>query len=139
MNKTEILAAIASDPALQTLAAVRDDAAIAAALSVGRTRLESTFIGVGAVMDCLGSVEGAAVLDALDALRATVSPIKWAWLLLERGELDIGLASVRVQIDALVPAVMTAEQAHALKDLALRPDPIQVNAVSDALNTVGAV
>lgn len=134
MTNAEILAAIAADPELQALAAVRNDAEIAAALSAGRTRIESTFVGVGRVMDCLGPVEGAAVLDALDALRATASPIKWAWLLLERGELDVGLPSVRAQIDTLVPAVMTAEQAVALKALALRPDPIPLNAVSEALN-----
>lgn len=120
--------------ALGPLVDVRNDAAIAAALSVGRTRIESTFVGVGRVMDCLGPVEGAAVLDALDALRATVSPVKWAWLLLERGELDVGLASVRGQIDALVPDVMTADQAQVLKDLAMRPDPIPLNVVSEALN-----
>lgn len=134
MTNAEILSAIAADPALQALAAVRNDAAIAAALSVGRTRIESTYIGVGRVMDCLGPVDGAAVLDALDALRATVSPVKWAWLLLERGELDVGLPSVRAQIDALVPAVMTAAQAEAIKALALRPDPVSLNAVSEALN-----
>lgn len=78
MTKTEILAAIAADPALQTLAAARDDVAIAVALSAGRTRIESTPIGVGRVMDCLGPAEGAAVLDALDALRTTVSPVKWS-------------------------------------------------------------
>lgn len=134
MTNAEILSAIAADPALQALASVRDDAGIAAALSVGRTRIESTFIGVGRVMDCLGPTEGAAVLDALDALRTTVSPVKWAWLLLERGELDVGLPSVRAQIDALVPAVMTAAQAEVLKAFALRPDPVPVNAVSEALN-----
>lgn len=122
MDATEIRAAIAADPALQAL--VPDTSAIAATLSVGRTRLESTFVGVGRVMDCLGPTEGAAVLDALDALRASSSPVKWAWLLLERGELDIALASVRAQIDALTPAVFSPEQAEAIKTLAERPDPV---------------
>lgn len=116
MTPNEIRAAIAADPALQAL--VPDTVALAAALSARATRFAPTLIGVGRVMDCLGPVEGAAVLDALDALRATVSPVKWAWLLLERGELDVGLASVRMQIDALTPSVFSVEQAAKLKALA---------------------
>lgn len=134
MTSDEIRSAIVAAPELQALAAARNDAAIATALSDGRMRIESKKIGVGTVMDCLGPVDGAAVLDALDALRAVSSPIKWAWLLLERGELDIGLPSVRSQIDMLVPAAMTAAQAEALKALALLPDPVSVNAVSEVLN-----
>ena len=70
MDATEIRAAIAADPALQTL--VPDTTALAAALSQGRTQTVSTFVGVGRVMDCLGPTEGAAVLDALDGLRVKV-------------------------------------------------------------------
>lgn len=120
MDANEIRAAIAADPALQAL--VPDTTALAASLSQGRTQTVSAFVGVGRVMDCLGPTEGAAVLDALDGLRAVSSPVKWAWLLLERGELDVGLQSVRSQIDALTPAVFTPAQAAAIKALAERPE-----------------
>ena len=122
MDATEIRAAIAADPVLQAL--VPDTTALAAALSQGRTQTVSTLVGVGRVMDCLGPTEGAAVLDALDGLRAVSSPVKWAWLLLERGELDVGLQSVCSQIDALTPAVFTGAQAAAIKALAERPEPV---------------
>lgn len=122
MDANEIRAAIAADPALQAL--VPDTTALAAALSQGRTQTVSTLVGVGLVMDCLGPTGGAAVLDALDGLRAVSSPVKWAWLLLERGELDVGLQSVRSQIDALTPAVFTPAQAAAIKALAERPEPV---------------
>lgn len=122
MDATEIRAAIAADPALQAL--VPDTTALAAALSQGRTQTVSTLVGVGLVMDCLGPTEGSAVLNALDGLRAVSSPVKWAWLLLERGELDVGLQSVRSQIDALTPAVFTTAQAEAIKALAERPETV---------------
>lgn len=122
MDANEIRAAIAADPALQAL--VPDTSALAAALSQGRTQTVSTLVGVGRVMDCLGPTEGAAVLDALDGLRAVSSPVKWAWLLLERGELDVGLQSVRTQIDALTPAVFTTAQAEAIKALAEHPEAV---------------
>lgn len=122
MTHDEIRAAIAADPALQAL--VPDTSALAAALSFGRTRLVTRMVNVGTVLDTLGPVDGAAVLDALDALRAHVSAVKWAFILLERNELDISLPSVRGQIDALIGPVFTAAQAAALKALAEQPDEV---------------
>ena len=52
MTADEIRAAIAADPALQAL--VPDTQAIAAALSVGRTRYVETQIGVGTIIEVLG-------------------------------------------------------------------------------------
>lgn len=122
MTEQEIRDAIVASSALQAL--VPDTVALAAALSVGRVRLQKCFTGVGRIMDTLGPPEGASVLDTLDSLKATVPAIKWAFILLERGELDVGLVSVRSQIDALTPAVFSVEQAAALKALAEIPDPI---------------
>lgn len=111
-----------------------DHGAIAEALSVNRTELKSTPIGVGTVLDTLGPVDGAAVLDALESLKASVSAIKWAFILLERGELDVGMLSVRGQIDALTGTVFSAEQAKKLKDLAVQKltvSPVDVQRVID--------
>lgn len=90
-----------------------------------RTRVESTLIGFGSVMDSLGPVDGAALLDALDALRAQVSMVKWAWVLLEQGRLDVGLASTRQALDALTGdgKPFSALTAAAIKNLAVVADP----------------
>lgn len=114
----------------------RDDGLIAATLSQGRTKIVSRQIGIGTILDALGPTDGAAVLDALDALRTQSSIIKWAWHLLDRGELDIGLASTRAQIDALVPGVFTQVQADALKALAVAPDVVTPQDVAKALEGV---
>ena len=131
MTPAEIISAISADPALQAL--VPDTSALAAALSAGRTRIVSTLVGVGRVMDCLGPTAGAQVLDALDALKPQVSPVKWAFILLERGELDVGLESVRAQIDTLTPAVFSADQAAAIKALAEAPAPVSEFEVRSAI------
>jgi hypothetical protein len=55
-----------------------------------------------------------------------------AWVLLERGELDVGLASTRGQIDAITGEGLpfTAEQAAIIKGLAERQAPYWPNVVS---------
>jgi hypothetical protein len=115
----------------------RDDGAIAAALSVGRTKLVSTMIGFGRILDALGPTDGATVLDTLESIKASNSALKWAWYLLERGELDVSLASVRGQIDALATAgAMTQTQADAIKDLAVQVDVVTANDVAHALEGI---
>lgn len=117
----------------QEVLAARDTQAIADALSAGRTRRVSTPIGFGRVLDALGPVDGATVLDTLEAIKAGNAPLKWAWYLLERGELDIALDSVRGQIDMLaLGGAMTTAQAVALKALAETPDPIDEMTVRQA-------
>lgn len=118
------------DPLLPT----RNDVAIAAVLGAGRVRVVSRMINVGSVLDVLGPNDGAAVLDALEAMKSAVPAVRWAFVLLERNELDVGLASTRGQIDALTGVVFSPTQAAAIKALAEQPDPIAVSAVSDALN-----
>jgi hypothetical protein len=119
MTSEEIRQAIEASPALMAL--VPDADAIAAALSEGRTSTVETLGGVGYVMAVLGPTSGAAVLDALDALAATNSVVKWAWVLINRGELDFGHPTTRAMITSLVPAVMTTAQADALLAAATVP------------------
>lgn len=116
----------------------RDDSAIAAALSVERTKLVETRIGYDTVLATLGAESGAQVLDTLEALSASNSPVKWAMRLLEAGRLDMANEQTRLQVDALAAGgVMTAEQAKKIKALAVVDDPVAVNAVSDILNEMG--
>lgn len=82
-------------------------------------QLIETRIGYGAIMSALGAVEGAGVLDRLETLSATNSPVKWAMKLLAVDNLNIGNLEARAQVDSLVVAgVMSLEQATKLKALA---------------------
>lgn len=117
--------------------AKRDDAAIAAAVNlIRKPAIASRQIGFGMVLDALGADEGAAVLDKIDSLRPSVPRLKYVWILLEKGELDVGLPSVRSGLDALVDVAMTDAQAAKLKALAEVSDPVSVSDVSDVLNGV---
>lgn len=118
--------------------ASRNDAAIAAALSVGRVRIEKRLIGIGTVLDALGPEAGAEVVDRIEALAVASKPVKWGFFLLQRDNLDVALPSVRAQFDELAAAgVMTQAQADTLKALGQVADPVPVNDVSDILNAAG--
>jgi hypothetical protein len=86
------------------------------------TKVVSRLIGIGTVMDVLGPIQGATLLNGLEALKSSNSVIKWAWYLLENGNLDVGLESTRAQLDFLVTAgVITSQQSTTIKNLAVVP------------------
>ena len=87
---------------------------IAALLNVPQAVLVERMIGIGTVMDALGPADGAALLASFEAQVATDHVVKYGWFLLERERLDVGLASTRAMLDALLPA----EAATTLKGLA---------------------
>ena len=112
----------ALDPAL---VASRDDVAIAAALSVGRIKVVQKLGGIGLVLETLGPVGGAELLDGLEAMTASNSALKWAWVLINRGELDFGSPATRGMIDSLVAGgAMSEPVGAALKAVAEVADPI---------------
>lgn len=116
------------------LIAQRNDVAIAAALSVGRVKVQSRLIGIGTILATLGP-QGGAFLDGLVKLGETDRNVYWAMELVRRGELDIGMDATRQQIGALIEQFPEMKPAvDALLSLAEVPDPVDVNAVSDALN-----
>ena len=124
--KDEIL----SRPDCAEALAIRDCGALAAILSVGRTKTVDKLIGYGTVLEALGAENGAAFLDGLAAVAASSSPVKWALKLLDRGELNIGAAATRGQLDALAAGgVMPQAVADALKGLAIEPDPYSIQDV----------
>lgn len=108
----------------------RNDVAIAAILSVGRTRPNQREIGNGTVLEALGLAAGNAFLDVInnDTNFRHVKP------LLEQGRLLIGASLVAATVQAFVPGVLTQAQADALLALGRDADPIHINTVSDALN-----
>jgi len=87
---------------------------IAALLNEPKTVLVERMIGIGTVMDALGPADGAALLASFEAQTATDPVVKYGWFLLERERLDVGLASTRAMLDALLPV----EAATVLKGLA---------------------
>ena len=113
----------------QHLPTRRDDL-IAQVLGDGPPRVVKTLGGIGMVLEALGPVDGAAVLDQLEALTGTVPAVKWAFVLVNRGELDFGSAATRAMIDQLLPGPVGAS----LKAIAEVRAPIAVGQVSDALN-----
>ena len=126
---------ILSRPDCADALARRDCGELAALLSVGRTKVIDYSIGYGTVLEVLGAEAGSAFLDGLTALAATSSPVKWALKLLDRGELNIGAAATRGQLDALAAGgVMPRAVADALKGLAIVPDPYSVQ---DVINSMG--
>ena len=86
------------------LIASREHGAIAAAVSAGRVRISQRMGGIGTVLETLGPDAGAALLDDLEAQAASIPALKWAWVLINRGELDFGSPATRSMIDQLVPS-----------------------------------
>ena len=102
------------------LIASRDHGAIAAAVNVGRKKIVSRLGGIGAVMETLGPVDGAALLDSLEVTASTVPAVRWAFVLINRGELDFGSLATRAMIDQLV----TSPAKELLLAVAEVPNPI---------------
>ena len=119
MTADEIRAAIAADPALQAL--VPDTQAIAAALSVGRTRWKHTEIGVGTVIEVLGLAVANPVLDALYA-----SPdYRHIKPLLDQGRLRLDAVAQAGMLQPLVTGeLLTQAQLDALVARAKEPAPV---------------
>lgn len=116
------------------LIASQDYQAIADVVNVGRVRIVSRQIGFGLVLDALGSDAGASVLDAIDALRASVPKLKYTWILLEAGTLDVGLKSTRDGLDDLaLKDIMSTEQSSLLKALAEEEDHVTEHQIEVAM------
>ena len=119
MTAEEIRAAIAADPALQAL--VPDTVAIAAALSVGRTRYVETNIGVGTIIEALGLPAVNPVLDALYA----APDYRHVKPLLDQGRLRLDAVAQAGMLQPLVTGgLLTQAQLDALVARAKEPAPV---------------
>ncbi len=135
MTPDAIRAAIQADETAAAL--LPDTAAVAAALSSGRTRLTERLISERRILSALGVIDGAAFLDALDAFAASTlaeghplapyqSGIRRAvgWLKTPEG-LDIGDPASQAMLTALAAAgVVTQASADTVMALARVPDPV---------------
>lgn len=102
------------------LLATQDTAAIAAALSVGRTKPSMQEVGNGLVLETLGITAGNAFLDVI----YNVPDFRHVKPLVEQGRLNISSALVQATIQSLVPAVLTQPECDALCNLGKVPDPV---------------
>lgn len=128
MTPQEIRDAIAADPALQAMGT--EHGAIAAALSVGRTRPNRKEIGFGTVLETIGLSAGNAVLDAI----VNTADYRYVKPLLEQGRLIASSPLVAGALSALVAAtVITQGQADALIALGQDPETISTQQVIVAM------
>ncbi|MCK0507925.1 hypothetical protein [Aromatoleum anaerobium] len=114
----DIRAAIAADSALRAL--IPDTQAIAAALSVGRTRPNGREIGNGTVLETVGLVSGNRLLDVID----TEPSYRHVKPLLEQGRLVASSPVVVAALQSMVPLVLSQAEANALIALGRDPDPV---------------
>ena len=123
-----------------------DHGAIADALSAGRTKIISREVGDGSIALALGVPAGPVFLMQLELLANTavtgettpeqlaqIAVARQAWRSINRVGFDVGNAGVRAGIDAMVSTLLTAEQAEAIKALAVVPDPVSSQDVTKAL------
>lgn len=131
------------------LIASGEHGAIAAAVSVGRTRVQQpTFVGDGLIADAIGLPAGPVFLYQLQQLAeaplaenptpeqlAVHAQLVLAWRLIREGKLDVGLPSVRASLGAFVGLLpgFTQEMADAILALAVRPAPVGVAEVIEAM------
>ena len=124
----------------------RDDGAIAAALSQGRTKVVSREVGDGAIALALGTQAGPLFLYKLKKLAATTLPdnatdaqiipvavAQQAVESLAKVGFDIGNPDVRSGLSMFEGTLLTSEQIKAIKALAVVPDVITAQDVAKAL------
>jgi hypothetical protein len=110
-----------------------DHGAIAEALSAGRTKIVSKPIGIGTVLAVMAPA-GGEFLNALEALAASDSNVKWTLKLIEQGNFDVGMSVVRTQLEAFASEhVELADAINALLAVAIAPDPVTSQEVTRAL------
>ncbi|WP_312548170.1 hypothetical protein [Massilia sp.] len=120
--------------ALAPLVAIRNDIAIAALLSTGRTRHGPTQIGSGTIMAVLGD-RGGPFLDAVEELGATDRNVYWGLDPVRRGVLDLNIPEGREQLARLKPKLPEyAADIEKVLAVGVVPDPIPFDTVSRALN-----
>ena len=84
--------------------------------------IQERWVTARTVLAELGATAGAAILDKLQAVFASSSPVKWMITFLAQDSgIDIGNAQTQASIDGLVTAgVLTSAEGAALKNMALK-------------------
>lgn len=112
----------------------RNDVALAALVSVGRTRTVPLEIGVGTILAALNG-SGGVFLDALVAFGAQNRDVYWTMDLIRQGRLRIDMPATRAGMQGLAAAVpQLADGITELLKLGVQPDPVPLQQLSSALN-----
>ena len=124
---------ITRDEILALAMPLDDHGAIADALSVGRTKVVATPIGIGTVLAVMAPI-GGDFLNALEAMGAADSNVKWALKMIEQGTFDVGHPVTRAQLEAFaLAAPVMATGIAALLNVAVQADPVSSQEVSKAM------
>ena len=110
-----------------------DHGAIADAMSVGRTKISATPIGIGTVLSAMAPM-GGDFLNALEGMGAANANVKWALKMIEQGTFDVGHPVTRAQLDAFaIAAPQMADGITALLNVAVVADPVSSQEVSKVM------
>jgi hypothetical protein len=110
-----------------------DHGALAEALSVGRTKVVSSPIGIGTILAAMAP-NGGDFLNALESMGATDSNVKWALEMIKQATFDVGHPVTRAQLEAFAVAVPSmADGIAALLNVAVQADPVSSQEVSKAM------
>jgi hypothetical protein len=114
---------------------IRNDVAIEAILSAGRTVHGSTQIGPGTVIAVMGDPRGGRFLDAVQELGVEDRTVYWGMDPVRRGSLDLSVPAAVTSLIALKGKLPEyAVDIDKLLLVGVVRDPVGVNRVSDALN-----
>ena len=109
----------------------RDDGAIAALVSIGRTRFRKTNVGEGGIIAAIGDLAAANIF--LDVVNS-VPDYRHIKKVITRGDFDLGELMAQGAVQAMVTAlVLTQPQADRLKALGIESDPVSAQEVAKAL------
>lgn len=126
IDTAALLAELQNDPAALgygQAATPEDDERIAGLINAkGFSGPVTRMVTARAILAELGMTVGGTILAKLEAGVGAVPPLKWVLKFLEQDAgIDIGHPSTQAAIDTLTPALLTAEEAAALKGLAVKP------------------
>ena len=111
--------------------ASRDIELITAKVNEGRTMKVKTAIGAGTILGVLGFISGNNFLDVIDS----VPDYRHVKKVIQNESFDVSLEVSRAGIDALVPTVLSAEEALRLKALGEVADEVTQGQVEVQLKT----
>ena len=114
------------------LIASREHGAIASIVSLGRTRPSNREIGNGTILEMLGLDAGNAFLDIIN----TAPDFRHVKPLVEQGRLVVGSPLVQATVQSMAGTVLTKEQADALCALGKDPDPVDIQDVIKAMESL---
>jgi len=148
MTPQQITEAIAADPALQALAAAHEHGQIAAALSIGRTRVEPRMCSARGLAERMsgGPLAAETVLLKLEGARDSMlasgdagtrvmgSLLRRQLAFLGTDGLDFGSAALRAMLEHFQTLnILTSQEVAALKAIAETPDAVSVAEVIAAI------